>query len=263
MNYSKIKYELNKIEKELDIKILYAVESGSRVWGFESDESDWDVRFIYIHKPKWYLSIDNKKDNISNIFLGNIDMQGWELKKALKLFRKSNPPFLEWLYSPIVYIDELGFSQSVKKLISNYFSPKSCTHHYVKISDDNYKKYLRHNMVLPKKYFYSIRPILACQWIEKFKTIPPVELNEIFNHLNIENKYRDEISELIERKKQGGLSNEERKNKLLDMFIKYNNQYYWKMAKNHNTIEIPETKPLDDFFISFLLNTWNDKIILK
>src|SRR5688500_16659645 len=99
-----IKKELLRLEIQHDIKILYAVESGSRAWGFDSTDSDWDVRFFYIHKLDWYLKIDDRKDNQEEILPNNIDLVGWELKKALRLFRKSNPLMLEWLRSPIVYL---------------------------------------------------------------------------------------------------------------------------------------------------------------
>ena len=90
-----IKKELLRLEYQHDIKILYAVESGSRAWGFASVNSDWDVRYIYVHRLDWYLQIDDKKDSLDEILLNDIDLAGWELKKALRLFRKSNPPLLE------------------------------------------------------------------------------------------------------------------------------------------------------------------------
>src|SRR5215831_16213984 len=100
-----IEKELKRLEEEKKIKIVYAVESGSRAWGFASTDSDWDVRFIYVHDYDWYLSVEEKKDNIEIILPNDIDLSGWEMRKALVLFRKSNPPLLEWLRSPIVYRD--------------------------------------------------------------------------------------------------------------------------------------------------------------
>ena len=43
--------KLKTIEKEENVRILLAVESGSRAWGFASPDSDYDVRFIY-YKPE-------------------------------------------------------------------------------------------------------------------------------------------------------------------------------------------------------------------
>src|SRR5688572_24447307 len=103
-----IKRELLRLETGNSIKILYAVESGSRAWGFASTDSDWDVRFIYIHKLEWYLQIEDKKDSLDKILPNEIDLAGWEIRKALKLFRKSNPPMMEWLRSPIVYSENFS-----------------------------------------------------------------------------------------------------------------------------------------------------------
>src|SRR5689334_4174867 len=103
-----IKSELSKLEADRNIKILYAVESGSRAWGFASKDSDWDVRFMYVHDYDWYLSINDKKDNIETILPNDIELSEWKLKKALLLFRKSNPPLLEWLRSPTIYKEEFS-----------------------------------------------------------------------------------------------------------------------------------------------------------
>ncbi len=98
----RIKKELKRIETQNDIKILLAIESGSCAWGFTSTDSDWDVRYIYFHHLNWYLKIDNQVDYQEEILENDIDLAGWELKKALRLFRKSNPTILEWLNSPFI-----------------------------------------------------------------------------------------------------------------------------------------------------------------
>ena len=94
-----------EVEATENVTIFYACESGSRAWGFPSADSDYDVRFIYLRKPDWYLSIDveDKRDVIERPINDELDISGWDLRKALKLLWKSNPPLLEWLVSPIVY----------------------------------------------------------------------------------------------------------------------------------------------------------------
>jgi uncharacterized protein len=94
---------LSDIEKTHQVKIIYSCESGSRAWGFPSADSDYDVRFLYLHPVDWYLSIEDKRDVIEVPIKNKLDITGWDLRKALQLFRKSNPPLLEWLGSPIVY----------------------------------------------------------------------------------------------------------------------------------------------------------------
>ena len=83
----KIKKELNKVEQENDIAILLAIESGSRGWGFASTDSDYDIRFVYIHRPEWYLSIDEKRDVIEYPVNNLLDISGWDIRKTLKLYR--------------------------------------------------------------------------------------------------------------------------------------------------------------------------------
>ena len=98
----RIDEELEAIESQNNVKILYACESGSRAWGFPSKDSDYDIRFIYIHRTEWYLRVDNSRlrDVIEKPIDDELDVSGWELRKALILFKKSNPAFIEWLNSP-------------------------------------------------------------------------------------------------------------------------------------------------------------------
>lgn len=167
-----IKEELKCIEEMHNVKILYACESGSRAWGFPSKDSDYDVRFIYINHPDWYLSIDDKRDVIELPINDLLDINGWDIRKALKLFRKSNPPLQEWLLSDIVYYQKYDFINNLRALSSEVFSPISCFYHYLNMARNNYREYLQGDQVKIKKYFYVLRPVLACKWIEQHNTMP-------------------------------------------------------------------------------------------
>jgi uncharacterized protein len=101
-----ISSRLAEIECDNTIRIVYACESGSRALGFPSANSDYDVRFIYIRPMEWYLSIDDKRDVLEYPIHEQLDINGWNLKKALQLLRKANPPLLEWLGSPIIYFEK-------------------------------------------------------------------------------------------------------------------------------------------------------------
>jgi len=118
---------LAEIEKTENVTILYACESGSRAWGFASTDSDYDVRFLYIHPPSWYLAVnlESKRDVIERPIEELLDISGWDFRKALMLFRKSNPPLLEWLCSPIVYREELKTASRMRKLAESYYSPSA------------------------------------------------------------------------------------------------------------------------------------------
>lgn len=171
---------LIQIERAEQVRILYAVEAGSRVWGFASPDSDWDVRFLYLRPPEWYLSIQDRRNVLEYPRSPHhLDVSGWDLRKALQLFAKSNPPLLEWLRSPIVYYRAFSAVDRLQALMARYVSPATCLMHYLGMSEGNYREYLQGEQVYVKKYLYVLRPLLACRWIETHHTLPPVD----FRHL--------------------------------------------------------------------------------
>lgn len=92
-----IMQRLHNVEKQHNVRILMAIESGSRAWGFASPNSDYDIRFIYVHEKDWYVAVDfeEKRDVIEYPIVDEIDLNGWDIRKALRLFWKSNPTFVE------------------------------------------------------------------------------------------------------------------------------------------------------------------------
>src|SRR6266540_3954918 len=110
---------LDEIEANHDVRVAFCCESGSRAWGFASTDSDYDVRFIYVRRPEWYLSIDleERRDVIETPIEGVWDVNGWDLRKALRLLRKSNPPLFEWLQSPIVYRERSSVAAQMRSIL--------------------------------------------------------------------------------------------------------------------------------------------------
>ncbi len=244
---SQIQTELKNLENQLNIKILYAVESGSRAWGFASKDSDWDVRFIYIHQKDWYLSIDEKKDSVEIMLPNDLDLSGWEMRKALKLFRKSNPPLLEWLNSPIIYHEEPEVVEHFRGLMTEYFNPKSCLHHYLHMAEGNFREYLQRDLVRTKKYFYVIRPVLACQWIERTDTMAPTEFQTLFDTVE-DGALKNEIEKLLVRKRSGDELGEEPKIQIINDFLEEQIQYYANYVKQFAVKKQPDTGKLNEFF---------------
>lgn len=205
----KIKEQLRRIEDAENIKILLAVESGSRAWGFASPDSDYDVRFVYIRSLEDYLRLDVIRDVIELPIDDVLDINGWDLQKTLRLLYKSNPTLFEWFSSPIVY-KKTEFSDKFRDLMMHYFSSKKTLYHYVSMAEGNYREYLKGDLVKAKKYFYVLRPVLACQWIldrgtpppmlfsELLKTELPVELIDVVNQL-LELKMNSPEIKLIKR----------------------------------------------------------------
>jgi uncharacterized protein len=171
--------KLKSIEHQFDVRILYACESGSRAWGFASPDSDYDVRFVYVHKEDYYLSIDELRDVIEVPINDLLDINGWELRKALRLFRKSNAPLYEWLQSPIVYAADPTFVSEMKALMPTYFSPRAGMHHYLSMAKGVFESDLSSEMVKLKRYFYALRPVLAAKWMADIKSVPPIDFKSL------------------------------------------------------------------------------------
>ncbi|MGD9562080.1 MAG: nucleotidyltransferase domain-containing protein [Pyrinomonadaceae bacterium] len=253
-----IKAELSYTEKRDDVKILLAVESGSRAWGFASKDSDWDVRYIYIHRLDWYLRIDQYKDSQELILPNDLDLSGWELRKALGLFRKSNPPLLEWLRSPIVYLEQFSTADQLRKLSGTYFNPRSCMYHYLSMAKGNFNEFLKdRDLVKIKKYFYVLRPVLACDWIQNRNSFPPMEFEKLVNDQVDDGILRREINKLLARKMAGEELNEQPRVDALNDFLAEKIRFYSEHVGEIDTIDRPQTAVLDELFRSTLNEVWN------
>ena len=201
---TEIMKRIHAAESEHGVKVLYAVESGSRAWGFESPNSDYDVRFIYAHPKDWYVSVEleEKRDVIEYEIVDEIDISGWDVRKALRLFWKSNPAFIEWLQSPIVYIELGEFAQRARELMPEIYSIEKGIYHYRSMAKTNYRSYLRSDRVPLKKYFYVLRPLLSIMWLEKFHSPAPIEFDKLHSMVSQNSTLSGRIEELLERKKK-------------------------------------------------------------
>lgn len=197
-----IMHRLARTEREEGVRIVLAIESGSRAWGFASPDSDFDVRFIYVRKPDWYLAIDleEQRDVIEYPITDDIDLNGWDIRKALRLFWKSNPTFIEWIQSPIVYIEAGGFAQGARRVLSSLHSNERGVHHYRSMAKTNYRGYLRAEMVPLKKYFYVLRPLLAVRWIEQYDTAPPIEFSRLLHLIEDRSELLADVQALLLKK---------------------------------------------------------------
>lgn len=177
--------KLREIEEQHNVKILFAIESGSRGWGFSSSDSDYDVRFVYKHNPDWYLTIEENRDVIEIPINKILDINGWDIRKALRLSAKSNFVLWEWLQSPIVYIERDNFREKMLNVIDNRFSPISVAHAYLSLAKRTMEAHYTKDTIIIKKYFYIIRPLFSAYWILKNKTVPPMEFKNslvLFDH---------------------------------------------------------------------------------
>ncbi len=190
--------KLKEIENKENVKILLAVESGSRAWGFASPDSDYDVRFIYVRPKEDYLRLEKTRDVIELPIEGELDINGWDLDKTLRLLRASNPTLFEWFSSPIVY-RETAFAQDFRSIMQRYFSSKRGLSHYLSMASSNYREYLKGDTVKAKKYFYVLRPVLACQWILDKGTPPPMLFSELMDE-ELDSAILPDVNRLLDLK---------------------------------------------------------------
>lgn len=245
-----IEQKLLEIEKKENVKILHAVESGSRAWGFASPDSDYDVRFIYVRRKEDYLRLNESKDVIEWQLDEVLDINGWDLKKALIQFRKGNATLFEWSNSPIVYKTTEQWKKIYEE-VREYFSVKAAAYHYYGTANNTYKQYLQEELIKYKKYFYALRPVLAGKYIQEFKNPPPVLFDELMK-MNIPVDLRNGIMELLEIKKNSDEKAKGTKIQVIQDFIEseiFNQKVYVDSITDDRNVE---WQKLNDIFMKAL-----------
>jgi uncharacterized protein len=195
---------LRNIEAQHDVKVLFACESGSRGWGFASPDSDYDVRFVYANRLDWYLTVEPGRDVIEQPISGELDVNGWDLRKALKLLRASNPVLLEWLRSPIQYVQDQCLAPRLRQLAAQHLSFDRAYHHYVSMAKKNCREHLFGEVVRYKKYLYVLRPLLAARWIREGRGAPPMRFADLAQATLDDAALMTEINRLLGVKMRAG-----------------------------------------------------------
>lgn len=195
---------LAAVETARNVRILFAAESGSRAWGFPSPDSDFDVRFVYVHPPDWYLSIETRRDVLELPIADGLDINGWDLRKALALLIKPNPVLLEWLRSPIIYRAEAGIMDRLSALAARTDAVRPSAYHYRHLAGSQYRRFiLDRDQVSLKKYLYCLRPALALRWLRTGPSGPlPMALGAIRAGITLPEPVDTELSALLARKRQ-------------------------------------------------------------
>lgn len=242
--------KLNEIERVENIRILHAVESGSRAWGFASPDSDYDVRFIYVRPKEYYLRLDRTRNVLEYPLNDVLDINGWDIDKTLKLLHTSNPTLFEWSNSPIVYKTTDQFKQLLP-LLGDYFAIKSGLWHYLSMAEGNYREYLKGEMVKAKKYFYVIRPLLACRWILERYTPPPVLFTELME-TQLESELQPVVNELLKLKMSTPEIGEMPRIVFLNDFIERNLSIIRKQIEALPSSPQSDWEPLNALFLSIL-----------
>mgnify|MGYP003292791365 CR=1 FL=1 len=249
----KIIERLHEIEKKYDVKVLLAVESGSRAWGFASKDSDYDVRFVYIHRKNWYLSLVEGRDVIEEMDPdGILDFAGWDLKKALLLLSKCNSMFVEWLRSPVVYYKDCTFVSAVEKLSRLCFRRNYCMNHYYHMAVKHDERYLEKRGFELKRFMCYLRGLLAAKWAFLENDYPPVPFMTLVDAMVTDKAVHDELLEMVRLKSE---SKEHDKAIVSDKLIEYAAGLQAEIEsalKDQKKGLAPDIKPLDSFFLEYV-----------
>jgi len=212
---------LAHIADEQSVQLHYACESGSRAWGFASEDSDFDVRFIFARPLDNYLSLKPRRDVIELPISDDLDVNGWDIFKACRLLQKSNPPLLEWLDSPTVYIEDTDLAQRLRDQASEHFSARACCEHYRSMAQSNYESYVAdHDVVIRKKYLYILRPIACIRWMLTHNTFAPTVFADVLSGVDLSSDVHREIELLLHDKRKNHEMGVAPANPTLDAFIR-------------------------------------------
>ncbi|MDU4695339.1 MAG: nucleotidyltransferase domain-containing protein [Paenibacillus sp.] len=276
---------LRQVEQTEEVRILYACEAGSRAWAYASAASDYDVRFVYVRPVEWYLSIKDQRDVLEfPIHVGAeddqreagasgssqpgnggaLDLVGWDLRKALLLLAKGNPALFEWLASPIVYADAYQLSLRLEALAPHVFSAKAAMHHYLHMAKRNLRTRLRGTPAGPKDYIYVLRPLLACAWIERCGSPPPMDIEALVQAALPPDVRRgrlwEEIDLLLTYKKTGRKPEPELRLSRLDEYFADRLPYYERIAPTQESRDSSTDNALydrlDELFRCILQEVW-------
>lgn len=202
--HTEILSQISGIEERENVRIVFAVESGSRAWGFPSPDSDYDVRFVYARTPQDYIRLTPMRDVIELPINDDLDINGWDIQKAINLLLKPNPVLIEWLQSPIRYRWDDKVCEQLIDFAKKLSHDPASSYHYLHLGENNWRANIegKQNFKL-KKYFYVLRPAMALKWLaENPLEIPPMKIQDLMDGVDLNSDLRNVIQNLIERKSQ-------------------------------------------------------------
>lgn len=191
---------LKQTEDLRQIQIIHAIESGSRAWGFASPDSDYDCRFIYLHRPDWYISIQKRPDVIEYAPDAVYDINGWDLIKVIGHIVKSNAVMGEWLSSGIIYQSRPEVAALLEQLATDYFNPITVSYHYLSLAKKKFAEVSSNKTARLKTYFYILRPIACLRYIEQYRQRPFMEYRKNLDAVLPPEQIYDKIIDLCNRK---------------------------------------------------------------
>lgn len=249
--------EIRYIERSNDVKVLFACESGSRAWGFASEHSDFDVRFVYVRPVFDYLKLESQRDVIDwrldaeNFPCGvDFDSTGWDLVKFLRLLRASNPSTIEWLSTETPYYEDSRFWE-VKKLLESCFEPRASAMHYYGMAKKTDLRQMKADLVPAKKYLYLLRGVMAADWVILRLKPAPLVFNELVDAI-LPRALHSEVDHLLEVKTGGDEKRLVRHSKPLDEWILAHLDAIPEEARLLRRREKPDWEVFDKIFLKMV-----------
>ncbi|MFE1591834.1 DNA polymerase beta superfamily protein [Nocardia sp. NPDC058705] len=191
---------LDQVAAEHNVAVRLAVESGSRAWGFPSPDSDYDCRFVYVAGLETYLSPWRTRDVIETPLIGLLDVNGWDLAKALRLLVAGNAVLVEWLMSPIVYRGDEAFRTRLREVATEVADRDRIARHYLHLGMRQWALQAQKGGL--KKVFYSLRPAMALRWLREHPgaAVAPMHLPTLLDQCDLPVDLVAAIAELTELK---------------------------------------------------------------
>lgn len=243
---SEVARRLREVEKQRNLRVLFACESGSRAWGFASNDSDFDVRFIFVRPTESYLRLNPPKDAFDLHQDQDFDLAGWDIRKTAELMRRCNPPLMEWLDSPIIYEADADVTPRLLELRDQYFDPKKAAHHYLSLAAGIWNKYIKDEPnPVRKKYLYVLRPLACIRYIDLHRTQPPTLFDAVLDGIDWPDAVCEAIAALIQQKRNAGELGSQPADTALSAHVAASLEHAEQVAEALPVNETP-TQPLND-----------------
>jgi predicted nucleotidyltransferase len=194
---------LDRIAREHDVFLPLAIESGSRAWGFASPDSDYDCRFVFVRRIAGHITPWPARDVIEFPPEDDLDANGWDLGKALRLLLKGNAVIVEWLRSPVIYRGQAWFRDSFLEFAQHAATREAIGRHYLHLGERQRRVYFGDGTnVSQKKIFYALRPAATLRWLRKHpgEAIAPMHFPTLMAECDPPAELRSEVADLMRRK---------------------------------------------------------------
>lgn len=195
-----MRQQIDNLFKNLDERPLFYIESGSRLWGIASPDSDFDVRGFHLQSKQQYFDFKKHRD-IIEIMDGDFDFVSYDIDKMFGLLVKSNPTVFEWVRANIVYFNELPDWTIFQQDIITNFDFKALFHHYISLAKGNINLMETGKKFTYKTAFYCIRGLLSADLATR-KIIPELLIDDLFKQFDTDSSVLKIAKDSLERKKQ-------------------------------------------------------------